>query len=295
VLAYQSGLLDDLPGGLVAPRCFGVVEHPEEEFWIWMEEVRDDIGPSWPLEHYGVAARNLGQFNGAYLTGQPLPDEPWLGKGWLRWLLTRPEAAAGIAQLRDSLDHPLVRRFYTSDVSNGFFCLWAEREAFLDALDRLPQVFCHLDAFRRNLFTRRNADGDYRTVVADWSHAGIGAVGEEIAPLVIASGTLMEIEMAELPELDGIVFDGYLEGLRDAGWRGDPRAARFGYAAGAALRYGVANTGANVSMLMDGSQHARWEQVFGCPVEHVADLWMEAGRFMLSLADEARGLMGALP
>src|SRR3712207_6111628 len=28
LLAYRSGVLDDLPGGLVAPRCFGVGELP---------------------------------------------------------------------------------------------------------------------------------------------------------------------------------------------------------------------------------------------------------------------------
>jgi hypothetical protein len=28
LLAYQSGLLANLPGGLAAPRCFGIVEQP---------------------------------------------------------------------------------------------------------------------------------------------------------------------------------------------------------------------------------------------------------------------------
>ena len=40
-LVYQSGLLDGLPAGLVAARCFGVVEYPEQEFWIWLEDVAD--------------------------------------------------------------------------------------------------------------------------------------------------------------------------------------------------------------------------------------------------------------
>src|SRR5262245_51467453 len=33
-LAYQSGLLADLPGGLRAPRCFGVVELPDGDNWL---------------------------------------------------------------------------------------------------------------------------------------------------------------------------------------------------------------------------------------------------------------------
>jgi len=32
--------------------------------------------PDWPLERYGLAARHLGQFNGRYLTGTPLPQHP---------------------------------------------------------------------------------------------------------------------------------------------------------------------------------------------------------------------------
>lgn len=41
VLAYQSGLLADLPPGLKAVRCFAVVEYANEEFWIWLEDVED--------------------------------------------------------------------------------------------------------------------------------------------------------------------------------------------------------------------------------------------------------------
>jgi hypothetical protein len=42
--AYQSGWLDDLPGGLAAPRSFGTAEHPDGTCWIWLEDVTDDIG-----------------------------------------------------------------------------------------------------------------------------------------------------------------------------------------------------------------------------------------------------------
>jgi hypothetical protein len=37
--AYQSGWLDNLPSGLAAPRCFGVVEHRDGTCWIWLEAV----------------------------------------------------------------------------------------------------------------------------------------------------------------------------------------------------------------------------------------------------------------
>ena len=40
--AYQSGWLGDLPGGLAAPACYGVVEHLDGGVWVWLEEVVDD-------------------------------------------------------------------------------------------------------------------------------------------------------------------------------------------------------------------------------------------------------------
>lgn len=79
-LVFQSGLLNDLSGDLVAPRCFGVDEYPGQEFWIWLENI-PERDASWSLERYGLAARHLGQFNGPYFMGQPLPAAPWLSTG----------------------------------------------------------------------------------------------------------------------------------------------------------------------------------------------------------------------
>ena len=101
--ANASGLLHDLPGGLAAARCFGVDEHGDT-FRIWQEEVVDEVGRPWPLDRYGLAARHLGQFNGAYLVSRPLPTEPWLSRGWIRELVA--DYAPLIAQLRSLIDHP---------------------------------------------------------------------------------------------------------------------------------------------------------------------------------------------
>lgn len=287
--AYQSGFLDNLPGGLAAPRCYGIVEQPGEVFWLWLEEVTDEVGPQWPLSRYGLAARNLGQFNGAYLAGEKLPPWPWLSVGWLRaWVAQR---APEIDLLHNSLDHPLVRRNYPGSTADDIFRLWAQRNTLLDALDRLPRTLCHLDAFRRNLFARRSADGRDQTIAIDWAFVGTGALGEEIVPLVSASLAFFEVELAEAQALDEIVFEGYLEGLRDAGWRGDPRAVRFVYAAASALRY-LFPIGLN--LLLEESGRAWLEQAFGRTIEEALDDWADWCRFLLGLADEARELRSAL-
>ncbi|UCC63635.1 MAG: hypothetical protein JSV36_00825, partial [Anaerolineae bacterium] len=119
---------------------------------------------------------------------------------------------------------------------------------------------CHLDAFRRNLFVRRRADGRDQTVAIDWAFVGTGAIGEEIEPLVNRSLGFFEVELARARELNDIVIGGYLDGLRDAGWQGDPRRVRLGYTAATALRT-LVSYGQILPVVLDEGQHILAEQV----------------------------------
>lgn len=288
-LAYQSGVLNDLSGSFTAARCFDVVEREEGVYWLWLEEIVDKMGPQWSLERYEVVARHLGQFNGIYVTKEVTPDWPWLSKDWLRTLIA-PNASA-IARLGGVFDHPLVSRQYPADVAAGLFRLWADREIFLVALDRLPQTFCHRDAWSRNLFVRRDREGRDQTVAIDWTFVGLGALGEEITALVL---TRNFFEPAEAQELDELVFNSYLNGLREVGWDGDPNTVRFGYAASSALRYGLGFIAHDLDLLLnfDESKAVFVKQVFdGLSIEEVTARWAGILRFLLKLADEARTLL----
>ena len=149
-LAYERGLLEDLPPGLGAPRCFGRAEQGGQHN-LWLEDLGSDA-IRWRLDDYGMAARSLGRFNGAYLTGRSLPVAGWLSRQWLRsWLI---EGAAAVRELPRFRRHPLVQRVYPPEVLDRLLRMWAHRQELLDALDRLPQVLGHNDAFRRNLFLR---------------------------------------------------------------------------------------------------------------------------------------------
>jgi hypothetical protein len=291
-VAYREGLLEDLPGGVSAPRCLGVVERPGEAGWIWLEDVADAIGPAWPLAHYGVVARQLGRFNGAYLAGRPLPSQPWLSRGWLRlWVA---QAAPAIDVLPGALDHPLLRRLFLPDLADAYLRLWAGRERFFAALDRLPQTFCHNDVFRRNMFARRTADGQDETVLVDWSFMGRCAVGEELAPLVRASVAFFEVAAADEAELERIAFAGYLAGLRDAGWRGDERLVRFGYVTSAALRYGVGIVGLILGAAFDAGMRAWIEQAMGRSFEEWVEQSCAGIPRELARIDEAWALLDAV-
>jgi len=291
--AYQSSWLDGLPGGLAAPRCFGVLDHPDGTCWIWLEEVVEEIGSQWPLEHYGLVARHMGQFNGAYLVDRPLPawQRPawsWLSSNWLRHYVE--QSAPGIEPLRNALARPWARRCLPEEDSDQFFRLWAERELYLDALDRLPQTLCHLDLFRLNLFARKTADGDAQTVVIDWAFVGRGPIGADLNPLVWMGIALAGVALDQLQE---IVLEGYLEGLREAGWQGDPQQVRLGYAA-ATVRYMFGEVGRWLALMLDESLHAAAEQIYGLPIGEAFDSVARMRRPLFSELEEARELIGIL-
>ena len=289
-LAYRSGLLDKLPGSLCAPRCLEIVEQPGLEAWLWLEEVVDQLPAGWPLEQYGTAAQHLARFNAAYL-GWPLLSEPWLAKGRLRlWVAG---ARRHIPLSPQVLAHPLVSRIYPPGMYARMLQAWSEHDAWITIIEDQPQALAHLDAFRRNLFARHGPRRGMQTVLIDWSLLGSAALGEEIAPLVAASLNFLEVSPAQARALDTLVFESYLQGLRQAGWQGDPRVVRFTYAASSVLRYSIGVIGIT-SMIADQQQHPILEQAFGHPLEELVDAWSQTNRFLYDLADEARSLLQLL-
>jgi hypothetical protein len=283
-LVYQSGLLDKLPGMICAPRCYAVVERSGLEMWMWTEEVVDEIKGNMSLEQYGIAARHVGQFNGAWFDKQALLSQPWLGKGRLRdW--TGSNAPEIPPEVRA---HPLVMRYLSNDMYQWMQQVWSKHEAWIDRIEHQPQTLSHGDVFRRNLFTRRDQQGNPQTVLIDWAFAGSAAAGEEIAPLVAGSLNFLDVN-AQPAALDQIVFEGYIEGLHDAGWRGDPREVRFTYAASSILKYTVGVYGV-AFMVADENQRPLLEQIFGHPLEELVDAWAATTRFLRHLADEVHSL-----
>jgi hypothetical protein len=289
-LAYQSGLLDDLPPGLSAPRCFGITEPAADLVCLWLEDVTDPFGPQWPLDRFLTAARHLGRFNGAYLAGRPLPPFPWLSRGWLRsWV--GATCAPGFAALEQPglWDHPLIAPAFPRSAGARLQRLCAERERWLDALDQLPQTLCHWDAWRPNLFARSHARGEAETGAVDWAFVGIGPVGTEIGQLVALDLITGHVTPAGVVELQAQAMDGYMAGLREAGWRGELRAAQFGAAALIALRWAL-GLPRLLGGALDENAHAGIESVFGAPIGAIMERWGAASGFLLDQADVARRL-----
>ena len=162
LLAYQSGLLARLPSGTIrAPRCYGAREL-EKEAWIWLENIQEGADPGrqpvWEIADHQQAARRLGQFSGAYLVGTPLPDEPWLCGSLLRGMLADDGWWARFINpdsIQNAWQRPAVQALFPEPDRARVLQIWAEKWRFLAAYERLPRVFCHNDAHRRNLMLRR--------------------------------------------------------------------------------------------------------------------------------------------
>jgi hypothetical protein len=286
-LVYQSGLLTDLPEGLAAPRCHAVTDDPEA-IHLWLEDITEAYPAGWPLARYALAARHLGRMGGTYLA-RPLPPWTWLSRNWLRdWSVRWATVAERVTQ-PELWHHPLLRDVYTADDPARLARLWSFRPALLDALERLPRTLCHRDASRANLIARRT-DGVEETVALDWGFAGSGPAGEDLAQLIAGTLWRFTVPMDDAAAFDHMVYEGYLDGLRDTGWHGDPQAVRFAYCAASALLLGFA--GPALIPMLDGpgkdAMERLWDRSIAELIAHRAALT----RYLLDRAEEAYRLMG---
>lgn len=287
-LAYQSGLLDDPAADFVAPRCLGVSERPEQQIWLWLEDVALQAADPWSLERFGVAARQLGRFQGAFLAGRTLPALPWLNRRLIRaWTQDSASQIPRIAQ-PEVWDLPLLRPFSAS-VAPAVLQLWAERDRWFDALEQLPRTLCHHDLWRKNLFTRRAADGHEQTIAIDWELVGWGAPGEDLGNLLGVSLLNFDVVASSGPQLAELLLGGYLAGLDDAGWHGDADEIRFAFATAAVLRCIFSTTGWPVSIALNPERFvAETEQRWQHPIEQIVEQWSATTTLLLDLARQAR-------
>jgi hypothetical protein len=295
LLAFQSGMLTALPIGLSAPRCYGTTEN-EDNGWIWMEHIEESTARRWSMEHFHRAARHAGRFAAAFLNGLPLPEAPWLSEGFFRsvfadndWWATHMDPTAP----NNAWQSPLVQQAFSDALRTGVLRIWAEKQRFWETIDRLPRVFCHNDLHRRNLLFRTDTHGQEQLVALDWAFSGAGALGMDLGELVATSAFYFEVEPAEVGQLEAAALDGYLAGLRDAGWSGDPQVVRLGYLSSAAMWMGATLPGW-VAEMLPPERGFNVPAIYGRPADAVLAGWVTLTEFMLERADEARHLMGKL-
>ncbi len=231
---------------------------------------------------------HLGRFNGAYLASRPLPIVPWLLPNWAELNSQPAKIAEALSHIDALASDERVRRAFPVPIADLAPRLLRDQPTFVGALARLPRTLCHHDASQANLFAHRNADGLMETVAIDWEYVGSGAVGAEIATLVFGTMRRGTFPAEHAADLDRNVFAGYLRGLRDAGWRGDPDSVRLGYTSAVALRWSLLYT--TLRALTDDEARSRIARMLKAPEEQAVRQFILLSVFLLNCADEARGL-----
>jgi hypothetical protein len=149
----------------------------------------------------------------------------------------------------------------------------------------LPQTFCHMDAFRPNLFDRTTA-GAHETVAIDWSYAGNAAIGVEVGQLVLASVLHFADPTKDSRELAAVCVPSYLAGLREAGWGGDEADVRTGFALSAIRHVFMLGFLNGVLDLQRREQYARWT---GTPYPALVARMARGTTHMLDLIESVPG------
>lgn len=286
---YASDLPSSLPLSLRAPKTYAVTDK-SSGCWVWMERVSDETVQTWEMDDFHRVAVAAGEAAGADLTHDRPLSKPWLVQGFLRSVLAEGGFWADLMS-RDSAESawkvPLVQESFDRAAKERFDKLWARRHNVLAALDRLPTVLCHNDFHRRNVMLPKVSTQP--PVVVDWAFAGPGAVATDAAHLTAGTLYFCDVAVGRANDLDATVFDGYLEGLRRAGWDGDLRLVRLGFTASIALWQAVTLPGW-VGIMLPEEEGVAVEKLFGIPATAVRDVWVELHKFALERADEAESL-----
>ncbi len=289
MLAFDSGLLASLPPGISVPGAYGAVEH-ENSAWIWMEHLSESTERIWSLDHYRRAAYEAGRSAGAYLTGHPLPDQPWF-PSFFRSIYRKGDWWATVMDPQtpeSAWNDPLVQQHFSEPLRSQILSIWRERERFYAVQERLPQVLCHNDFHRRNLMFCAGDGGQEELFALDWAFVGRGAVGSDLGELIASSMYFNEIDPVQAAALEAVVMEGYLAGLSSAGWQGDPRLPRLGYLLAATFWMGASLPGWTVFMQLDFIDEIA---MYGYPADQLVRKWVTLSEFLMTRTDEARQLI----
>jgi hypothetical protein len=223
-LVYQHHLTDVYAeAGIHAPACLESRVN-EREALLLLEWVDGQPGESWPVDLYGPVAEALGRGQAPFLNGQPIPTFPWLSRGFLRQYSSEKPVEWELLDDNETWQHPVVRETFPVELRDGVVFVHANSERLYRISESLPRTLCHLDFWPKNLFRR---PGDEIGLI-DWGFVGLGSVGEDVGNLVADASFDHFVAAEGLPHLEQVVFDGYLRGLRSAGWNEDPRLVQLG-------------------------------------------------------------------
>jgi hypothetical protein len=218
-LAYETGLAATAyaDAGIAAPALLEGYARADGTVELWLADVIGTAAWDWPVTRLGRFAYELGVAQARW-AGR-VPDLPWLSRHWLGQYLA--EGPPRFARVDDAdWDHPSIA-VWPAEVRQRLRRLQADHGRLTAIAETAERTLCHLDVWPANLI-----DEGGTSVLLDWSFTGDGAVGEDVANLIIDSCTDGLMDAALLPEIADSATDGYLRGLHDGGWTGSAHAMR---------------------------------------------------------------------
>jgi hypothetical protein len=174
---YQSGLEDLMTDDLRWPICY-YMEKTEGQIQLWIEYIDWVTGFELSLDMFEAAAYEIGRFQGRLLRDQPqqikdlsnLSRESMIKECYQSYVAW-PEINEYVRSDQSDLPMHLRQMIITADEKAQD--LWSKVES-------LPVILSHRDYWVTNIFYK---DGKIRLI--DWDTTGIGALGEDIASLII--------------------------------------------------------------------------------------------------------------
>ena len=213
-LAYETGLAATAyaGAGITAPALLQASPRPDGGVELWLADVGGTGGFDWPVPRLARFARELGAGQARWagrVPAYPVAVPPLAGA------VPRRQGRNGSGRVEAAdWDHPNLTRL-ARPVRTPAAAAMGRPGPGARRRRSAERTLCHLDVWPANLI-----DDAGTSVLLDWAFTGEGAVGEDIANLIVDSFTDGLMDVALLPELAEAATDGYLAGLRDGGWTG---------------------------------------------------------------------------
>jgi hypothetical protein len=242
---HECGIGEILPAGMRTPALYRAWPVDADHVALWWEYVDQRPGP-WELADYRRAARLLGALAARRRAGadanRRLPElSRRMPPGEALHLFVRGKVLRGCLPALEAAGtwrHPVLTAALREAADPGLpadlAALGARLPAVLDRLDQLPQCYAHGDASPQNLLIPAGRPAEL--VVIDWGFGSLLPVGFDLGQLLVGLASAGQTRLADLPRIDAVIFEGYLDGLRGEGYGADPGDVRAGYLGGLAAR-----------------------------------------------------------
>ncbi|GAA1527348.1 hypothetical protein GCM10009741_31330 [Kribbella lupini] len=211
VEVYRDGVLRDrlAQAGLHLPAA--EVEEYDGGAVLLLEDIAGTPGTAFSLEDHAALAKGCGRWQ-----ARPSEAVGWTSVGFLRDYSTSRVVPWELLDDDEAWRQPLVAEEWPGGLREKWLQVVAWRNELLATVEGLPRRRCHLDLWVSNVIRRPGGE----MALLDWAFTGDGALGEDVGNYVPDAVFDLFWPAERMAELAETCVDGYLDGLREGGWRG---------------------------------------------------------------------------